>query len=78
MTLDHIVATATLVSIVTTVALDIIVAFVIPLVVLLTSSPVTWRKGHLWNFSVLQRVHPSGFFYLLLRGEPGYVTEVCI
>jgi hypothetical protein len=29
-----------------TVALDIVVAFVIPLVALLTSSPVKWRKEH--------------------------------
>jgi hypothetical protein len=41
----------------TTVAFDNIVVFVIPLVALLTSSPVMWRKGHLLNFSVLQRVH---------------------
>jgi hypothetical protein len=37
----HIVATVALVTIV---AFDIIVAFVIPLVALLTSPPVIWRK----------------------------------
>jgi hypothetical protein len=33
---------------------DIIVAFYIPLVSLVTSSPVTWRREDLWNFSVHQ------------------------
>jgi hypothetical protein len=70
-TLDRIVTTVTFDRTVTTVALDrivattldmivafdTIVAFVIPLVALLTSSPVMWRKEHLWNFRVLQRVH---------------------
>jgi hypothetical protein len=56
MILDHIVATMTLY---TSVASDIIVSFVIPLVALLTSSPVMWREEHLWNFSVLERVHLS-------------------
>jgi hypothetical protein len=37
-------------------AFDTIVALLFPL---LTSSPVMWRKEHLWTFSVLQRVHPS-------------------
>jgi hypothetical protein len=41
----------------TIVAFHTIVAFDIPLIALLTSSPVMWRKEHLWNFSVLQRVH---------------------
>jgi hypothetical protein len=44
----------------TTVASDTIVAFVIPLVALLTSLPVMWHKAHLsWNFCVglLQRVY---------------------
>jgi hypothetical protein len=41
----------------TTAAFDTIVSFAIPLVALLTSSPMMWRKEHLWNFSVLQRVH---------------------
>jgi hypothetical protein len=41
------------------VAFDIIVVFVIPLVALLSSSPVMWREEHLWNISVLQRVHLS-------------------
>jgi hypothetical protein len=34
------------------VASDTIVAFVIPLVALLTSSPLMWREEHLWNFFV--------------------------
>lgn len=29
----------------------------IPLVALLTSSPITWRKEHLFHSSVLQRVY---------------------
>jgi hypothetical protein len=52
MALDHIVATMELDV---TVAFGTIVAFVIPLVALLMSSPVTWHKERLWNFSVLQR-----------------------
>jgi hypothetical protein len=43
-------------------AFDAVVAFVIPLLALLTSSPVIWRQEHLWNFSVLQRVHLSNLF----------------
>jgi hypothetical protein len=39
--------------------LDTIIAFVNPLVALLTSSLVMWREEHFWNFSVLQRVHLS-------------------
>jgi hypothetical protein len=35
---------------------DTIVALVIPLVALLTSPPVMWRKEHLWNFGVIQTV----------------------
>jgi hypothetical protein len=38
-----------------TVTFDTIVAFVIPLDALRTSSSVMWHKGHLWNFSVLQQ-----------------------
>jgi hypothetical protein len=38
------------------VAFDTIVAFVIPLIALLTSSPVMWRKERLWKFSMLQIV----------------------
>jgi hypothetical protein len=55
----------TLVRIVVKMALDIIIAFVtfvefvIPLVVLPTSSPLIWRKEHLWSFSMLQRGHLS-------------------
>jgi hypothetical protein len=41
MTLDHSVATTTADN---TVAFDTIIAFVIPLVALLTSSTVIWRK----------------------------------
>jgi hypothetical protein len=56
MTLGHIVATVTLDIIV---AFDTIVAFVIPLVAPLTSSPVMWRKEHLWKFSVVQSAYLS-------------------
>jgi hypothetical protein len=35
-----------------TVILDAFLAFIIPLVALLTSSPVMWCKEQLWNFSV--------------------------
>jgi hypothetical protein len=35
--------------------LDIIVAFVIPLVALLMSSPVMWPEQHLWNFGVSRK-----------------------
>jgi hypothetical protein len=41
---NRIIATTTLN---TAVAFDIIVAFVIPLVALLTSTPVMWREEHL-------------------------------
>jgi hypothetical protein len=53
MTLDHIVASITSDTIV---VFDIIVEFLMSAVALLTSSPVMWRKEHIWNFSVLQRV----------------------
>jgi hypothetical protein len=65
MTLEYTVATMHLVYIVATITLDTIVAFVtifefvVPLFALLTSSSVMWHKEHLWNFSVLQRVHFS-------------------
>jgi hypothetical protein len=59
MILEHTFATATLDTIV---AFDTIVALDIPLVALLTSPPVMWRKEHLWNFSVLQRVHLFNLF----------------
>jgi hypothetical protein len=49
MALDRIIVTMTLDAIV---AFYTTVAFVIPLVALLTSSTVMWRKEHLWNFSV--------------------------
>jgi hypothetical protein len=71
MTLDRIVTTIILGHVVetmtldTNVAFDTIDAFLIPLVVLLTSSPMMWRKEQLWNFSVLQRVHFSNLVILL-------------
>jgi hypothetical protein len=43
-------------SIIATATLDTIVAFVIPLVALPTSSPIIWRIEHLCNLSVLQIV----------------------
>jgi hypothetical protein len=52
MTSDHIIATMILDN---TVAFDTIVAFLFPLVAMLTSAPVMWR-GHLLNFSILQGV----------------------
>jgi hypothetical protein len=60
MTLNHIISTITSDNIV---ALDNIVAFVITLVALLTSSPVMCLKNHLWNFSVLHRVHLFSLVY---------------
>jgi hypothetical protein len=54
--LDHIIATAALDN---TAEFGTILAFVISLVVLLTSSLVMGYKQHLWNFSVLQRVRLS-------------------
>jgi hypothetical protein len=47
MTSNHIIATM---------PTDTIVAFVIPLVAMLTSMLVMWREEHLWNFSVLKGV----------------------
>jgi hypothetical protein len=58
MTLNHSVAAVTLDTIV---PFDTGVAFDISLVALLTSSTVMWRKEHLWNFTVLQRLHVSDF-----------------
>jgi hypothetical protein len=58
----HIVTTMTFHIIV---VFDIIVASVIPLVALLILSFVLWREEHLWNFSVLQRVH---LIHLVLLG----------
>jgi hypothetical protein len=43
----------------TTVAFDAIVALIVPLLALMTSMPVMWRKEHFWNFSVLQIEHRS-------------------
>jgi hypothetical protein len=56
MTLGHTVETIVLENIV---VLDTIVALDNPLVSMLTSSSVMWRKEHLWNFTVFQRVHIS-------------------
>jgi hypothetical protein len=61
MTSRHIVATMFLDN---TVAFDTIVAFVIPLIVLLTSLTVKWCEEHLWKFSVLQKVHLSNLVLL--------------
>jgi hypothetical protein len=77
MTLDHIVAAMTLDRTVTmtlahtvatiisdtTFAFDTTVEFVIPFVVLLTSSPVM-RKEHLWNFCILHRVQLSNLVFV--------------
>jgi hypothetical protein len=55
MTFDHIVATMTLdhtVKMITD-GFDTVVAFLIPLNALLTSSPIMWCKEHLWNVSIL-------------------------
>jgi uncharacterized membrane protein YagU involved in acid resistance len=48
----------------TILAFDIVVTFVIPLVTLLTSSPVMWREEYLWNIGVLQRVHFSNLVWI--------------
>jgi hypothetical protein len=51
------------------------IAFVITLVALLTSSRVMWRGEYLWNFSVVQRVHLSNLAVILkttLRHNPKY------
>jgi hypothetical protein len=58
--LDHIVSTITVDIIVVS---DTTTAFFIPLVALLTSSPVMWDGEHFWNFTVLQRIHLSNFIY---------------
>jgi hypothetical protein len=71
MILDHIVATMTLDTIY---ACDTIVAFVIPFVALLTSSPLLFREEDLWNFSVLQRVH---FSNLVLFSCLNYFGQMC-
>jgi hypothetical protein len=56
MTLDHTVATM---------YLDTFVEFIISLVTLLRSLlSVVWHEEHLWNFSVLQRVHISNLVLL--------------
>jgi hypothetical protein len=43
----------------TVMTLDTIAAFDTLLVALLASLPMMWYEEHLWNFSVLQRVHLS-------------------
>jgi hypothetical protein len=77
-TLDHIVTKVTLDHIVpkmildTIVAVDTIVAFDIPMVTLLTSSLVMWRKELAWKFSVsTQRLHLSN---LVRLGRTCYYT----
>jgi hypothetical protein len=54
----------------TIVAFDIIFAFVISLVSLLTALPLMWRKEHLWNFSVLRRVHLSNLIIFVFTHSP--------
>jgi hypothetical protein len=71
MILNHNVGTMLLDHTVSSVPLDTIVPSVIPLVSLLISSPMKWHKEHLWNFSVLQRVHLSKLVSL-----PIFITEV--
>jgi hypothetical protein len=43
----------------TVLAFYTVIAFVIPLIALLTSTPAMWHEEHRWNFSVLPRVHLS-------------------
>jgi hypothetical protein len=45
-------------------ASDTIVALVILLVALLTSTPVMLREEHLWKFCVIERVHISSLVIL--------------
>jgi hypothetical protein len=52
----------------TTVDFDMIVAYVIPMVDLLTSTLVTWGEEHIQNFSVQQRVHISNIGFFLCAG----------
>jgi hypothetical protein len=73
MNLNGIAATMSLDTIV---ASDTIVLFVVPLVALLTSWPVMWRKEHLWNCSVLQRVHISNPLPITLYGHETRVVIV--
>jgi hypothetical protein len=61
----YIVTTMTLNTIVAAVTLDNTVAFVDPLVALLTLSSVMWRKERLWNFSVRQRVRIQACFIMV-------------
>jgi hypothetical protein len=63
MTSGHFIVTMTLDTIV---VFDSTVAFVIPLIALLTSMPVMWHEEHLWNFSVLQGVHLSSLVCKIL------------
>jgi hypothetical protein len=64
MILDQIVVT---VIMDTTAASDNIVVFVIPLVALLTSTPVMCRQQHLWNSDEVQTVHHSKFSSFVIK-----------
>jgi hypothetical protein len=55
--LDYTVATIAFDHIIETMLSDTTVAFVLPLVAMLTSTPAMQHVNHLWNFSVFQRVH---------------------
>jgi hypothetical protein len=75
MTSDNIIATVTLDTII---AFYTVTAFVIPLVTLLTSTPVTWREEHLWNFCVLQRLHLSNLvLYIPIKECSHYFHVFC-
>jgi hypothetical protein len=67
MTSDHITATTTLEA---TAAFNTIIAFVIPLVVMLLSMPLVWQEKHLWNFSILQRVYLSNLVMIMMSLIP--------
>jgi hypothetical protein len=67
MTLDTFLATTILD---TSVVSNTIVRFVVTFVALLMALPVMWRKGRLWNFSVLQRVHHSRLVYYRVFSSP--------
>jgi hypothetical protein len=63
-----------------TLASDITVAFVTSLFALLMSSPVMWRKEHLWNFRVLQTlfsmIYAKEMYGMKLNGM--LVALVCL
>jgi hypothetical protein len=74
MTLDYIIAAMTYG---TTVPSHMIVSFVIPLVSLLTSMPMMWSEEHLWNVSVLQRVHLSNLvIYKALFSNSSFALHI--